>query len=400
MRVHSATTLVAALCLLPIIGGAQGRAQAAPARHWPRATPAALGLNPAVLDSIDGEIRAGAYGFVDRLLVIRHGTVAFDQRYVQNYDSIYGDSARHKSALNALDATGPYNYFNPWWHPFYRRGTLHSLQSVSKTVTSVIIGVAITRGDFPSIDTPILSFFDTTAVRNIDDRKRRVTIRHLLSMTGGFDWNEGLPYNDPKNTSSQLEASPDWVQFTIDRPMMREPGTVFNYSSGESILLAYIFSKATGLDLEEYATRHLFGPIGIQQWYWKRTATGSIDSEGGLYLDAADLARIWYLFTQRGMWNGTRIVSDAWITQSTTPVVPVGPSASGPMYSFKWWLYRDALDPSKYIWSGSGFGGQFPMAFPEQDMIVVVNAWNILPAGKAVPRGKLQERLQKAVVRR
>src|SRR6185436_9996093 len=126
-------------------------------------------------------------------------------------------------ALNAHDPTGPYNYFNPWWHPFYRRGDLHTLQSVTKTVTSVAIGVATGRKAFPSLDTPILKFFDTTKVANIDARKRRLTIRHLLTMTAGLSWNEDLPYNDPNNTASVMEASPDWIQYTIDRPMAAEP---------------------------------------------------------------------------------------------------------------------------------------------------------------------------------
>ncbi|MEO7965779.1 MAG: serine hydrolase [Gemmatimonadaceae bacterium] len=374
----------------------------APGKEWPRSTPAALGINGAVLDSLDAEIKSGQYGYVDRMLVIRHGKVAIDRRYPRSYDSVsaYVDSARTTNPLNAHDRTGPFNYFNSWWHPYYRRGDLHTLQSVTKTVASVVIGTAVMRGDFPSIDTPVLKFFDTTKVSNIDDRKRRMTIRNLMTMTGGFDWNENLPYIDPNNTASGLEASPDWVQFTINRPMMREPGTVFNYSSGESTLLAYVFSQATGMDIEEYAQRHLFAPLGIDRWYWKRTPAGSIDSEGGLYLEANDLARIWYLFTQDGMWNGTRVVSSDWIKLSTSPLVSVGTAANGPKYGLKWWLWPDPITPGKFVWSGSGFGGQSPMAFPDLDLVVVFNAWNILPDQNGLPLGKVRERLAKSVVSR
>jgi CubicO group peptidase (beta-lactamase class C family) len=165
-----------------------------PGKQWPAASPKSLGLDSAKLAAIDADITAGKYGNVDGFLVIRHGKVAFDRSYKQNYDSIYGADARKSGPLNAHDFTGPYNYFNPWWHPHYRRGELHSLQSVSKTVSSVIIGAAVTRGDFPSIDTPILNFFDTTRVANIDERKRRVTVRHILTMTAVLDWNENMPY--------------------------------------------------------------------------------------------------------------------------------------------------------------------------------------------------------------
>ena len=396
MRVHALTTLAAVSGIAVSLAFAQRSATTAPAREWPRATPASVGLNAAVLDSIDAEIRAGNYGYIDRLLVIRHGKVAFDARYAQDYAKAYGDSMRVTNALNAHDPTGPFDYFNPWWHPYYRHGDLHTLQSVTKTVVSAVIGAAVTRGDFPSIDTPILKFFDTTRVANIDDRKRRVTVKHLLTMTGGFDWNENLPYIDPNNTASSLEASPDWVQYTINRPMMREPGTVFNYSSGESTLLAYIFSRATGMDIEEYAQRHLFAPIGIERWFWKRTPAGSIDSEGGLYLDATDLARIWYLYALSGMWNGTQVISADWVKLSVTPLVAVSADPAGPMYGLKWWLYRNPTDSAKFIWSGSGFGGQIPMVFPEQDMVVVFYAWNILPGRKALARRSVVQRLVQA----
>jgi CubicO group peptidase (beta-lactamase class C family) len=171
-----------------------GSAQAPwPTKGWQTTTLQEVGLSAAVLDSIDAEIKAGRYGYVDRVLVIRGGRIAYDRSYRHDYDRIYGDSARKPGPLNPHDATGPYNYFSAWWHPYYRRGDLHTLQSVTKTITSVIIGAATARGEFPSLDTPVLSFFDTSEVKNIDDRKRRMTIRHLLTMTAGLDWNEGLP---------------------------------------------------------------------------------------------------------------------------------------------------------------------------------------------------------------
>ena len=371
-----------------------------PAERWPSATPAAVGLNAAVLDSIDSEIRAGRYGYVDRMLVIRHGRVAYDKRYTQDYDRIYGDSAERTNSLSAHDVTSPYNYFSPWWHPTYQRGDLHTLQSVTKTVTSVVIGTAVTRGEFPSLDTPVLSFFDTTKVKNIDDRKRRMTIRHLLTMSGGFDWNENLPYIDPRNTGAVMEAAYDWGGYVISLPMAREPGTQFNYSSGESQLLALIFRRATGVDVEEYAARHLFGPIGITRWHWKRTPSGPADTEGGLYLEAADLARIWYLFLNDGLWNGKRIVSQDWIKASIAPQIAVGTQPNSPRYGYKWWLYPLASDPAKFAWAGSGFGGQFPFALPEQDIIVVFNAWNILPGQAGLPVRRMIERIEKAAVGR
>lgn len=397
MNFFRSTTLATILGVVAATASAQN---SAPGRTWPVAKPAAVGVNPAVLDSLDSEIKAGRYGYVDRMLVIRHGKIILDASYSHDYAKAYGDSAKVPSGLVLGDLTGPYNYYASWWHPTYRGGDLHTLQSVTKTVTSVVIGTAVTRGEFPSLDTPVLSFFDTTKVTNIDERKRRLTIRHLLTMTGGLDWNENLPYVDPRNTAVVMEGSYDWITYVINRPMAREPGTSFNYSSGESALLAWIFYKATGVDVEEYAAKHLFAPIGIERWYWKRAPMGMADTEGGLYLEARDLARIWQLFALDGMWHGTRVVSHDWVTASVAPHVILGTAANAPKFGYNWWLYPDALDPSKLVWNGSGFGGQVPMYFPSQDLLVVFNGWNILPGKGSVPLRKTMERLQKAVTAR
>jgi CubicO group peptidase (beta-lactamase class C family) len=205
-------------------------------------------------------------------------------------------------------------------------------------------------------------------------------------MTAGFDWNEQLSYADPRNTGTQLEESDDWVKFTIDRPMSDEPGARFNYNSGASELLAYIFRKATKVDVEEYGARYLFAPLGIERWYWKRIPMGLADTEGGLYLEARDLAKIWYLFLKNGAWDGRQIVSPEWVKQSVAPAIAVSPAPNAPKYGLKWWLAPDPRDSTRFVWAGSGFGGQLPLAFPNDDMVVVVNAWNIPPMRTGLPR--------------
>jgi CubicO group peptidase (beta-lactamase class C family) len=220
----------------------------------------------------------------------------------------------------------------------------------------------------------VLSFFDTAQVKNIDDRKRRMTIRHLLTMTAGFEWNENLSYSDPRNDCSQMEASFDWIQYVINKPMTVEPGQSFNYNSGASELLAYIFRKATGSDIEEYAAQNLFLPLGIDHYFWKRIPTGLVDTEGGLYLSESDLAKIYYLFLKEGNWNGKQLVMKEWVKASITPTISVG---QGVKYGFKWWLFEYGNDNSKYAWAGSGFGGQWPIVIPEYDIVAVFTGWNI-----------------------
>jgi CubicO group peptidase (beta-lactamase class C family) len=229
-----------------------------------------------------------------------------------------------------------------------------------------------------------MNFFDPAKVANVDDRKRRMTIRHLLTMSAGFDWNESLPYSDPNNTGSQMEASADWMKYTIDRPMAFEPGSTYAYNSGATQILAHIFRVATGTDIEEYAARHLFAPLGIKQFFWKRSPSGLVDAEGGVYLRPRDLAKLWYMYLKNGAWEAKQIVSPEWVKESVAPafdLTPAGSPTPGPRYGLKWWLYPYGKDNSKLVWSGSGFGGQRPMAFPEYDMVVVYTAWNIGTGG-------------------
>lgn len=347
-----------------------------PTKGWLSSTPSAVGLNPKVLAALDADIAGGKYGNVDSMLVIRHGKIAYERTYKHDYDRIYGQEARTPGPLNAHDPSGPYNYFNSWWHPFYRRGDLHTMQSVTKTVTSIVIGIATARHEFPSLDTPVLTFFDVAKVANVDDRKRRMTLRHVLTMTTGLDWNEDLPYADPNNASSVMEASFDWVQFTIDRPMAQEPGKTFRYSSGATQLLSHVFRSATGKDIEEYAVEHLFAPLGIDHHFWKRSPTGLVDTEGGLYLSARDLAKIAYLYLKNGVWEGKSIVSPEWVKASITPSVTV--SDAGVKYGYKWWLYPYG-EERRLAFGGSGFGGQRPIVLPELDLVIVFTGWNILP---------------------
>ena len=378
-RPHAAAEAAVFFSALVAVGFAAAAANSAstPAQAraaLPGATPASLGIDAQPLAALDADIASGKLPLVDSLLVMRCGEVVFDRRYPHDYAATYGKEAHTKGPLNAR-LTGRYNYFDPAWHPYYHGTDEHTMQSVSKTVTSAIIGIAMTRGDFKApLSTPVLHYFDESKVKHLDARKRRMTLRDLLTMTSGLDWNEDVPYDDANNPSDLMEASDDWVQFVIDRPMKDEPGTVFAYSSGATELLAYIFKRETGADIEQYGHRHLFTPLGIEHYFWKRTPLGVVDTEGGLYLRAEDLAKIGQLYMHDGLWNGHRVISSDWIKESLTPRIDAG---EGFKYGYQWWLLPHG-EPSRLAWAARGMGGQRLLVFPEEQLIVVSTAWHIL----------------------
>jgi CubicO group peptidase (beta-lactamase class C family) len=224
---------------------------------------------------------------------------------------------------------------------------------------------------FAGSPAPFLEFFKDKDLSRVDSRLRRATLRDLLTMRSGIEWHEqDRPLGDT-NTTIQLERSKDWIQFTLDQPMDSDPGTKWAYNSGGSHLMAGIIRASTGRHIDDYAREFLFDPLGIKDWYWKKSPTGFPDSEGGLYLRAEDLAKVGYLYLHDGVWNSRRILPDGWVRDATTPHVRVNTTWN---YGFQWWLTtRNGVD----VWAGRGFGGQLLFVIPSRQTVAVVNAWNV-----------------------
>jgi CubicO group peptidase (beta-lactamase class C family) len=234
------------------------------------------------------------------------------------------------------------------------------------------------RGDFKAgLDTPVLKYFDISKVKNVDDGKRRMTLRDLLTMTAGFEWNaDDFITGAGQNDTSLMEASNDWLQFAINKRMVAEPGRRWNYNDGAVEILAYIFQRETGWDIDDYGQRYLFAPLGMRH-EWKRSYRELIDAEGGLYLTGTDLAKIGYLFLNDGIWDGQRIISSDWVKQSLTPYIATDERPF--KYGFLWWLYP-LPHSAESVWMARGFGGQYLMVFPKEEMIVTATGWDILPS--------------------
>lgn len=346
---------------------------------WARSTAVEQGLVAAPLEQLVSRMRGGSFGYVDRLVVVRNGYLVLDERFTNDYRSISrGRTGPLGCGVDACtDSTqlNPYNYLHPDWHPWWQRRDVHTLQSVTKSVTATLIGIALHRREIASVNAPLLSFFGTYDVTRVDPRLRQATLQDLLTMRSGIEWHETDRPLDETNTTLQLERSDDWIRFTLAQPLDAEPGTKWVYNSGGSQLMSEVIRSATGEQADRYAERHLFGPLGIRDYHWKKTPTGHPDTEGGLYLEAQDLARIGQLYLDDGVWNGRRILSAGWAKEATARHVErISGNPNAPGYGYQWWRYdRRGAE----VWAGNGFGGQFLVVIPSLRIVGVVQSWNV-----------------------
>ncbi|MDH4064092.1 MAG: beta-lactamase family protein [Acidobacteriota bacterium] len=348
-----------------------------PTEGWTASTPEAEGLDAGTLAALDAEFASGSRGQVTGMLVVRHGRVVFDKSYPHDFDALFEgrDPVR-----------GAYNYYDPAWHPYYQHGRLHTMQSVSKSVSSALVGIAIGRGELPPVEAKVLASFDTFRLPDADSRRSAITLETILTMTTGIRWDEStMAYTDPTNSCAGMEKSDDWIQFVLDQPMADEPGSTFVYNSGATELLSYLIKKGTGKEAHEYAAEHLFGPLGITDTYWKTTPKGLADTEGGLYLTARDLAKIGYLYLHDGMWDGTRLLPEGWVKASTTPHVDTRPGqVRSRKYGYQWWVLPYGTGDA-YAYAALGYGGQRLIVVPEHDLIAVFTGWNIYEHAEFAP---------------
>ena len=342
---------------------------------WPASTPEAQGMDRAVLTSLDAELASGRQGYVDSMLVIRHGRLVYEKTYDRSKD--------YARLFAGKGLPGIYNYYDPGWHPYYKKTRLHTLQSVSKSVTSALIGIAIARGEIPGAGARVMPFFANFKIP-ADPRRDRMTLEDVLTMRTGIRWDEETAaYTDPANNCAAMEGSEDWVRYVLEQPMAQEPGKGFVYNSGATELLSYVITKATGKPADDYAKEHLFGPLGIEDSYWKRTPKGLADTEGGLYLAPRDLAKIGRLYMQNGVWEGKRLLPEGWVKASTTPATATNEKSFG--YGYQWWVLPDAG-----AYAAWGYGGQFLFVVPRLDLIAVFTGWNIYDLPELDPRYALE----------
>jgi CubicO group peptidase (beta-lactamase class C family) len=323
---------------------------------WDVAAPEARGLDPAVLCAIGPRFEQWKEADVHAVVVARNGALVYEH-YFAGEDEKWG---------------------RPLGRVAYDAGKLHDLRSITKSVTSLLVGIALDRGWIKDIDTPALSFFSEYAdLRSAE--KDRVTLRHLLTMSAGFAWNEiGVPYTNPENSVRRMTDAPDPYRYVLEQPLATPPGQSFNYNSGATALLAAVLHQTSGKTLDVLAKEVLFDPLGIADAEWLRFANGDPIAGYGLRLRPRDLAKIGQLVLAHGVWQGKQVVPASWIAQSTTPQINGEGLISGEglfFYGYQWWLGRSLVARREVDWTaGVGLGGQRLFVVPDRDIVVVVTA--------------------------
>lgn len=254
-----------------------------------------------------------------------------------------------------------------WWGSGI---TLNHVRSVTKSITSTLVGIAIDRGFIDSIDVRVVDYLPAN-LRPSSVAKDEILLRHLLTHTSGLRWEENAEF-------SAWAGSANPIRFILDRPLVSNPGADFNYSTPATHVLSAVLEEATGIGVEVFADAYLFAPLGISDRRWERDPQGHPFGGHGLELRTEDMAKLGVLFLNRGRWGGEQVVPVDWVRQATAVHIQ-GNSRWGPVqrvsYGLLWWLVSaDDID----VYMALGWGGQFVICVPVLDLVVAVNArWQV-----------------------
>jgi CubicO group peptidase (beta-lactamase class C family) len=321
--------LIASTLLCAPLAMAQHVAHPWPTREWPLSSPEEQGMSSERLARL---VEFGARNDMDSVLLTRHGRIVLEATYA----------------------------------PF-RAGLRHRFYSATKSVVSTLVGMALADGRLDSTDHKVVDFFADRTIANLDEAKKAITVQHLLDMTSGLAWQEGV--NGGAESYNAMARSPDWQQFILDQPMTTLPGSRFYYNSGNSHLLSVILGKVTGRSSLNYARERLFEPLGIDDVLWQVDPQGVSEGGNNLYLQPRDMAKIGYLWLRGGLWEGKQILPAAWIAGVRSADVDMHESWSADMrYGRQFWVM-----PRRDTFMAVGHHRQLVVVMPGLDIVAVAN---------------------------
>jgi len=280
---------------------------------WTIGSPEQAGIDRRRLEAMTGSIHDNPAFNVHAVLIEHDGRLVYEEYFS-------GTDERRGQPLGLVAFT---------------REMKHDIRSVTKSVISALVGIAAGSGAIGSLDAPLLDFFPEYADLQAPER-RQITIRHALTMSAGFDWNEDLSYRDPRNDEIAMDRSADPLRYVLSRPMVAPPGTLWRYNGGTTQLLAAIVQRATGQPIADYARAVLFKPLGITDVDWLGRLAGMPSAASGLRLRPRDLAKFGSLYLHNGQWNGHQVVPREWIEESTRRRLTF-PKQQDRGYGYLWW---------------------------------------------------------------
>jgi len=257
----------------------------------------------------------------------------------------------------------------------YHRNLKHHVASVTKSVTSILLGIARDKGGEIVLDKKLITYLPEYKDVLSNGAKSEITLAHLLTMRAGLEWNEF----SRKNFQHLYYGSGDTIKYILEKKMVDAPGQRFFYSTGLSTVLGRILENATGFDVDRFAADYLFTPLGISDYYWQRTPDGTVLTGSSLFLRPRDMAKLGYLFLKDGVWKDKQIVSKKWVRESIFPHVTYphdkGDLISGTGYGYQWWRGTSRIeDRDIKAFYAAGHGGQFSCIIPSLDTIIVITS--------------------------
>ena len=251
----------------------------------------------------------------------------------------------------------------------YDRSTLHELHSVSKSITSILIGIAIDKQMIPDVDTKAYTYFPEYKGTRWIDNKYNINLKHILIMSAGIDWDEHTKsLNELDNDIVGLIYSDNWIKYVLNKKVVEPPGLQFNYSGGLNILLGGVIKNTSGIYADKFAEKYLFSPLDIDNYAWQRHSDGTINTQGGLALTPRAMAKIGLLMLNNGKWEGRQIISKEWVDESTKGHIDIG------RYDYGYQWYRGKIKAKgknhEAFWAW-GRGGQLIYIFPKLDLVAV-----------------------------
>jgi CubicO group peptidase (beta-lactamase class C family) len=335
MRRHAVLSSLAFACLIGAVSRVQAQEVYWPTHGWHRSSPEAQGMDSRVLAEAFDFIRQKKIP-IHSLQIVRNGSLVLDA------------------------------YFWP-----FQDGQLHDMASVTKSVTSTLVGIAIGQHKLTGVKQPLLAALGERPIANRDARKERITIEDLLTMTSGLDCHR----DHGEITLSQMMGSSDWIRFMLDLPMVAEPGSHYEYCSGGMHLLSGVVSQSAGMNSLAFARREFFGPLGITEAAWPDDHQGISHGWGDLHLQPRDMAKIGYLWLQGGRWEDRQLVPADWMRAAVQAHSHPGFSP-GQEYGYGLWIYPKRTPPE---FEGLGRGGQRISIVPSKNLVVVFTGGDFEP---------------------